>query len=51
MEDTALEELSPLLVEIVEKKVPDVRQALRQFRDQMLEQIARGIINPKMSLD
>ena len=26
-------------IEIVEKKVKDVREALRKFRDQMLEQI------------
>jgi len=52
--DTALHELAPLLkrkllifltllcspcVEIVEKKVKDVREALRKFRDQMIEQI------------
>ena len=58
MSDTALMELSPLLkgksftihsfvlLEIVKKKVPDVREALRKFRDQMLEQISRGITNP-----
>ena len=51
MTDTALEELSPLLKEIVEKKVTDVREALRKFRDQMLEQIARGVSIPKLSLD
>ena len=51
MSDTALEELSPLLKEIVEKKVTDVREALRKFRDQMLEQIARGVSIPKLSLD
>ena len=28
-----------LRLEIVEKKVKDVREALRKFRDQMLEQI------------
>ena len=51
MTDTALLELAPLLkcklfdlflynfvhVEIVEKKVKDVREALRKFRDQMIE--------------
>ena len=51
MNDTALEELAPLLKEIVAKDVPDVRDALRKFRDQMLEQIAKGISNPKLSLD
>jgi CTD small phosphatase-like protein 2 len=51
MTDTALLELAPLLkcklfdllfynfvpVEIVEKKVKDVREALRKFRDQMID--------------
>lgn len=31
--DTALHELAPLLKQIVEKKVKDVREALRKFRD------------------
>ncbi len=60
MSDTALGELSPLLkgkspradpAEIVNKKVPDVREALRKFRDQMLEQISKGITNPQLSLE
>lgn len=37
MTDTALEELAPLLKEIVKKQVNDVREALRQFRQQMIE--------------
>lgn len=36
MSDTFLEEISPLLIEIVERKVPDVRKALRSYRDQIL---------------
>ena len=36
--------------EIVEKKVKDVREALRKFRDQMLEQIQKGITNPQLCL-
>jgi len=51
MTDTALEELGPLLKEIVRKQVPDVRVALRRFRDQMIEQLEKGIANPIMSLD
>jgi CTD small phosphatase-like protein 2 len=51
MTDTALEELGPLLKEIVKKQVPDVRNALRCFRDQMIEQLEKGITNPVMSLD
>jgi Dullard-like phosphatase family protein len=49
--DTALSELAPLLKEIVVKKCSDVRVALRKFRDQMIEQISKGITNPKLSLD
>ena len=51
MTDTALEELGPLLKEIVKKQVPDVRDALRRFRDQMIEQLERGVTNPVMTLD
>ena len=51
MNDTALYELAPLLKQIVKKQVPDVRDALRKFRDQMLEQIAKGVTNPQLSLD
>ncbi|TNV71088.1 hypothetical protein FGO68_gene3063 [Halteria grandinella] len=51
MTDTALEELGPLLKEIVRKQVGDIRDALRRFRDQMLEQLQRGVSNPVMTLD
>ena len=33
MRDRFLDEITPLLCEIVEKKVPDVRRALRTYRD------------------
>lgn len=46
MSDTALSELTPILKEIVKKEVGDVREALRKFRDQMIEQISKGITNP-----
>ena len=42
MTDKFLPEISPLLVEIVEKKVPDVRNGMRTYRDQMLRQISLG---------
>jgi hypothetical protein len=32
-----------LYLEIVEKKVSDVREALRKFRDQMMDQIKKGV--------
>jgi hypothetical protein len=35
----------------VKKQVSDVRDALRKFRDQMLEQISKGIVNPQLTLD
>lgn len=49
-EDTALLELTPLLVEIARKKVTDVRVALRRFRDQMIENIEKGFDNPHLNL-
>jgi hypothetical protein len=33
MSDNFLEEISPLLIEIADKKLPDVRKALRSYRD------------------
>ena len=42
MHDRFLDEITPLLVEIVEMKVPDVRKALRTYRDQVLRQLANG---------
>ena len=48
MTDNYLEEISPLLVEIVEKKVPDVRKALRSYRDQILRQISNGAREPQI---
>ena len=48
MTDRFLDEITPLLREIVEKKVPDVRKALRRYRDQILRQVANGVKNPKI---
>ena len=59
-QDTVLAELLPLLkgpayslvsIEIVLKKVSDVRVALRKFRDQMVEQLTKGIAHPKFNLE
>jgi len=36
MRDRFLDEITPLLREIVEKKCPDVKKALRAYRDQIL---------------
>ncbi len=49
--DNALEELAPLLKEIAVRGIRDVRDALRCFRLQMMEQVQRGILKPKLSLD
>ena len=48
MKDRFLDEITPLLVNIVEKGVPDVRKALRQYRDQLLRQIANGNARPNV---
>lgn len=48
--DTALYELAPLLVAIAQSPVTDVREALKLFREYMLEQMARGVANPTLHL-
>lgn len=48
--DAALRELSPLLKEISCKQVKDIRQALRNLRDQMIKQIQKGVPNPHLNL-
>jgi CTD small phosphatase-like protein 2 len=48
--DNALEELAPLLKEVAVRKVRDVREALRVFRIQMMEQVQKGILKPQLSL-
>lgn len=48
MSDTFLEEISPLLIEVAEKRVPDVRRALRSYRDQILRQISNGAKEPSI---
>ncbi|CAD8138850.1 unnamed protein product [Paramecium pentaurelia] len=49
-DDQALLFLSPLMIQIVQKKIPDVRDALRQFRDQMQKNIENGIQDPHLHL-
>lgn len=58
--DQALIQLAPLLkrklffiknfVEIVTKSLRDVRIALKQFREKMIDNIMKGIINPHLNL-
>ncbi|KAL4511909.1 hypothetical protein ABPG72_012754 [Tetrahymena utriculariae] len=48
--DTALVELLPLLKEIATKKVPDVRKALKNLKEQMIQNIQNGIQNPHLNL-
>ncbi|CAD8047361.1 unnamed protein product [Paramecium sonneborni] len=49
-DDQALLLLSPLLIQIVQKKILDVRDALRKFRDQMQRNIEAGISDPHLHL-
>lgn len=51
MSDTFLEEISPLLIEVVERRVPDVRKALRSYRDQILRQISNGAREPSIKFN
>ena len=51
MNDNFLEEISPLLIEIVSKKLPDVRKGLRSYRDQVLRQIYNGAKEPQIKFD
>eukprot|EP00347_Sterkiella_histriomuscorum_P008362 403345391 len=50
LQDTALLELGPLLVSISESNINDVTEALKLFRLHMLEQMAKGIMNPTQHL-
>ena len=45
-EDTCLSETGSLLKSIALCKVPDVRIALRNYRDQVLRQLIKGVSNP-----
>lgn len=51
MSDNFLDEITPLLRQIVEKNCPDVRVALRHYRDQILRQVASGVKNPEIKFD
>ena len=42
MSDNFLPQITPLLVELVEKRVDDVRIGMRKYRDQILRQIIQG---------
>ncbi|CAD8093279.1 unnamed protein product [Paramecium sonneborni] len=44
--DRALKDLQPLLEQIAIKKCKDIRVALNQFRQQMIERVQMGIKNP-----
>ncbi|CAD8082295.1 unnamed protein product [Paramecium sonneborni] len=44
--DRALKDLQPLLEQIAIKKCKDIRVALNQFREQMIERVQMGIKNP-----
>ncbi|CAD8176198.1 unnamed protein product [Paramecium octaurelia] len=48
--DRALKDLMPLLEQIAIKKCKDVREALNQFREQMIQKVSLGIKNPYENL-
>ncbi|CAK80463.1 unnamed protein product (macronuclear) [Paramecium tetraurelia] len=48
--DRALKDLMPLLEQIALKKCKDVRDALNQFREQMIQKVQQGIKNPYQNL-
>ncbi|CAD8069474.1 unnamed protein product [Paramecium primaurelia] len=48
--DKALKDLMPLLEQIAIKKCKDVREALNQFREQMIQKVQQGIKNPYENL-
>lgn len=50
MNDQCLQETGILLKDIANCKVPDVRVSLRNYRDQVLRQIIKGVSNPSFKL-
>ncbi|CAD8081478.1 unnamed protein product [Paramecium sonneborni] len=48
--DRALKDLMPLLEQIAQKKCKDVRDALNQFREQMILKVQQGVKNPYQNL-
>ena len=50
-QDTALNELLPILVQIAKKGVSDVRVALRELKEQMIREILKGNPNPHLNLN
>jgi CTD small phosphatase-like protein 2 len=50
-DDTALNELLPILIQIAKKSVNDIRTALKDLKDQMIKEILKGNPNPHLSLN
>lgn len=50
-QDTALNELLPILIQIAKKGVNDIRMALKELKDQMIKEILKGNPNPHLSLN
>ena len=48
--DTALLELMPILKGIANKKYDDVRQALKMLKEQMIDNMKKGVENPHLNL-
>ena len=51
MSDNFLPEITPLLCELVAKRVPDIRKGMRTYRDQILRQITQGSSKPAPNFD
>jgi len=49
--DTALSELSPILVQIAKKDVGDIRVALKELKEKMIKEILRGNPAPHLNLN
>ncbi|CAG9335989.1 unnamed protein product [Blepharisma stoltei] len=49
--DTALYELLPVLTQVSKKCVKDVREALRELKEQMIREIMKGNPNPHLNLN
>ena len=49
--DNALNELLPILVQIAQKGVVDVRIALKELKEQMIREILKGNPNPHLNLN
>ena len=50
-QDSALNELLPILIQIAKKAVGDIRVALKELKEQMIKEILKGNPNPHLNLN